>query len=82
MDDENEKLFNQKAIELGNKNVKDFKYHTAHIYFSLSKTLSTILGEEKAKEISEKAFNEFCEIFSKEHGAAIMELKETDFNIA
>ncbi len=59
----------KKKEQLGTSCVKDFNYHTAHLYVSLGRTLHNILGPV-TKDIMEKALSEYVCVFGQEYADA------------
>ena len=63
--EENEQLALKKK-ELGTSCMKDFNYHTAHIKYTISKTLTEQLGEDGEKAI-ELALKDYTDLFGQEY---------------
>lgn len=57
---------NVKRKKLGTSRTKDFNFHTAHLYYSLKKSLIYSLGT-KGEEIAEAAILEYIEKFGPEY---------------
>ena len=70
MSDEDIKKVQEKKLELGNKYVKDFNFHTAHLLHTVGNTLKEQLGEEGEKAV-DTAVEEYVKIFGKEYLDAI-----------
>ena len=70
MSDEDIKKVQEKKLELGNKYVKDFNFHTAHLLHTVGNTLKEQLGEEGEKAV-DPAVEEYVKIFGKEYLDAI-----------
>lgn len=60
------KTLAEKKKELGSSCMKDFNFHTAHLKFTLSKTLVESLGEEGEK-ITTLALKEYSDTFGEEY---------------
>lgn len=59
-------LLDKKKAELGSSFMKDFNFHTAHLYTSIGNTLKAELGEI-ADEIIAKATSEYINMFGQEY---------------
>lgn len=64
-DEENE-LLAAKKKELGTSCMKDFNYHTAHLKYTISKTLLDKLGEAGQK-IVDRALKDYVDTFGQEY---------------
>ncbi|MCI8579371.1 MAG: L-2-amino-thiazoline-4-carboxylic acid hydrolase [Dorea sp.] len=60
------KTLADKKKELGSSCMKDFNFHTAHLKYTLSKTLTEALGENGAKAVT-LALEEYAETFGEEY---------------
>lgn len=56
----------QKKKELGSSCMKDFNFHTAHIKYTISKTLIDTLGEDGRKAV-ELALKDYVDTFGQEY---------------
>ncbi len=72
---EDSRALEAKRAELGKSCVKDFNYHTAHLYVSLGQSLAQELGTA-SQQIMEKALEEFVHIFGKAYADAFEPHKE------
>ncbi len=81
MTPEEEVIFKKTQEEVGDKYVKNFEYHTAHLYFTLMRVLEEKLGEEKAEAIGKKALHDYEQIFKKDY-MTFLDLKDTDWTVA
>ncbi|MFV0361687.1 MAG: L-2-amino-thiazoline-4-carboxylic acid hydrolase [Suipraeoptans sp.] len=59
-------LLDKKKSELGTSCMKDFNFHTAHLYYSISNTLKEELGDI-ADEITKKATSDYIDMFGHEY---------------
>ncbi|MCP1100832.1 hypothetical protein M2454_000038 [Aequitasia blattaphilus] len=57
---------NEKKTALGDSCIKDFNFHTAHLLYSISRTLKKELGED-ATEIIENAKKDYINTFGQEY---------------
>ncbi len=71
---ENEGRLQRKRVELGDSCVRDFDFHTAHLFHTLGNVLKDSLGE-KGKRAVDEAVQQFAAIFGKEY-AALLEKEE------
>ncbi len=60
------KTLADKKKELGSSCMKDFNFHTAHLKYTLSKTLTEALGENGAKAVT-LALEKYAETFGEEY---------------
>lgn len=68
----------EKKKELGSSCMKDFNFHTAHLKYTLSKTLREALGEEGNKVV-ELALKEYSDTFGDEYLSVLDEVDCTLF---
>ena len=65
----------QQREQVGEKYVRDFLYHTAHLYCAMSRTLVEELGDE-GKDIVNRAAAQFCAMFGEEYKWAMKQSAE------
>jgi hypothetical protein len=65
--EENENFINTRRKELGLSCVRDFNFHTAHLFSALSRETLRCLGNELGKDIIDSALFEFTKIFGREY---------------
>jgi len=68
----------EKKKELGTSAMKDFDYHTAHMYYTITRTLREKLPED-AEEIIEAAVKDYIEIFGQADYDRIQDFKDEKF---
>lgn len=56
----------QKKEELGSSCIRDFNFHTAHLLYSMSKTLKSELGIE-SKPIIDKVLEKYVQLFGEDY---------------
>jgi hypothetical protein len=71
--EEAEKFIDAKRKEIGLSCVRDFSFHTAHLFSALSRETLRCLGTEQGKEIIDSAFFEFTKIFGREYALSVEE---------
>ena len=69
----------QEKSAMANRNLKDFLYHTAHLFASMKATFAEMLGEDKAQVIAGNALTRFEELFGGEKTEALTEAAMQDF---
>ena len=67
-----------KKAELGTSAMRDFNFHTAHIYFSVADELRKHFPEE-SKEIIEKAVTDYIALFGQEAYDTLLEFSPDEF---
>lgn len=72
------KTLADKKKELGSSCMKDFNFHTAHLKYTLSKTLTETLGEDGEKAVT-LALKEYTETFGKEFLSVLDEIDTAAF---
>ena len=73
----NQKIKDKKA-ELGTSAMRDFDFHTAHIYNAIVETLAEHFGED-AKPMVQRAVNDYIELFGEEAYDVLMEFDPSEF---
>ncbi|MBQ6456340.1 MAG: L-2-amino-thiazoline-4-carboxylic acid hydrolase [Mogibacterium sp.] len=73
-----EKISERKA-ELGTSAMKDFAYHTAHIYCSVADEICKAFPDD-SHEILKKAVNDYIGLFGQEDYDALLEYSTADFH--
>jgi hypothetical protein len=63
--EENENFINVRRKALGLRCVRDFNFHTAHLFSALSRETLRCLGNELGKDIIDSALFEFTKIFGR-----------------
>lgn len=76
-EDEVQKIAGKKA-ELGTTAMKDFAYHTAHIYCAITDTICKAFPGE-SHEIIDKAVSDYIDLFGREEFDALLEYSPEDF---
>ncbi|AJA48320.1 hypothetical protein CPAST_c22500 [Clostridium pasteurianum DSM 525 = ATCC 6013] len=66
MTEEDIKKLTKKKEELGSSFTRNFDFHTAHLLYSISKTLKNELGEE-GQLITDKVLDKYTELFGKDY---------------
>ena len=69
----------KKKAELSDSNIKDFLYHTAHVYSALRRTFLVELGLSDAASICGAAMREYAERLGSHKAAAILAEADQDF---
>ena len=78
LSEEDQKKVTAKKAELGTSAMRDFAFHTAHIYCTISDTLcKTFPGE--AHEIIDKAIHDYIELFGQDDYDALLDFSAEDF---
>ena len=67
-----------KKAELGTSAMRDFNFHTAHIYFSVADELRKHFPEE-SKEKKEKAVTDYIALFGQEAYDTLLEFSPDEF---
>ena len=67
-----------KKTELGTDAMKDFAYHTAHIYCAISDTICKTFPED-SYEIIRKAIADYVQLFGQEDFDALLDYSPADF---
>ncbi len=75
---EEAKTLADKKKELGSSCMKDFNFHTAHLKYTLSKTLIDTLGEDGEKAVTQ-ALKEYTETFGEEFLGVLDEIDTAAF---
>ncbi len=78
-DEEAEKAYTEKKAALGTKALKDFLYHTAHLYSRMKETFAGVFGDETAEKIMAKAINDYSAMYGKKMAYAVLEEAKQDF---
>ena len=68
----------EKKAELGTDAMKDFAYHTAHIFCAVTDEICKAFPDE-SKQIIDKAVGDYIEIFGQEDYDAMLEYSPADF---
>ena len=69
----------KKKAELSESNVKDFLYHTAHLYSALRRCFLLELGLQASGSICGSAMKEYSELLGSDKAAAILSEADQDF---
>ncbi|OOM79294.1 hypothetical protein CLPUN_16640 [Clostridium puniceum] len=72
MNEEDNIKLAKKKVELGTSCTRDFKFHTAHLLYSMSETLKQELGEE-AEIIIDKVLKNYVELFGEAYLSVLNE---------
>ena len=78
MSEEDYAKISAKKEELAGSALRDFDYHTAHIYYTICDELRKAFPED-AEEIIEKAVEDYAELYGREDLARIAEFKNEKF---
>lgn len=81
---ENEEQMNkfiEKKNALGDRALKDFLYHTGHLFSAMKRALKENLGEKESESICNKAINDFADMYGKEMANRVLEESKQDFSI-
>ena len=76
--DEEVELIAAKKAELGTSAIRDFAFHTAHIYHAISETIRESFPGD-ADEIIGRAVSDYIGLFGQESFSRIVELVNTEF---
>jgi hypothetical protein len=66
---------------MAERNIKDFLYHTAHLYASMNATFAEMLGTAEAKAITEAALGAFTELFGAQKTERLLKAAEQNFSV-
>ena len=72
------KMVADKKAELGTSAMRDFNFHTAHIYFSVADELRRHFPEE-SKEMIDRAVADYIELFGQEAYDCLLEFSPDEF---
>lgn len=75
--EEQDKITAKKA-QLGTSAMKDFTYHTAHIYCAVADTVRKAFPDD-AREIISKAVQDYIDLFGREEYDVLLEFSPEDF---
>lgn len=75
---EDEKKMTARKIEIGSKYMKDFNFHTAHLYFTITSVIKRKLPDD-ADEIISKATEDYINIFGDKDYDALFNFSKNDF---
>jgi hypothetical protein len=75
---EEQQMVANKKAELGTSAMKDFAYHTAHIYCAITDTICRHFPDE-AQEIIRKAVADYIDLYGQEEYDALLEFSPEDF---
>ena len=81
LSEEEQRMVSEKKAELGTSAMKDFAYHTAHIYCALTDTICKHFPEE-SYDIIQKAVRGYTDLFGQEDYDALLEFSPEDFQHA
>lgn len=72
--------FGKKKAELAPRVLKDFLYHTAHVYSAMVRTYDRELSHEASENIAAAALDEFGRIYGESKREAVLIESQLDFN--
>ena len=78
MNNENRKKLAEKRVLLGDSCIKDWEYHSMHIFDTISGLIKEKL--KNGQEIVNKVINDFTSIYGKQAGEILEKAKEIDFD--
>lgn len=78
LSEEDVKLLADRKAELGTSAMRDFDYHTAHIYWSVSDELRKAFPED-AEEMIDRAASDYIELFGQEDYDRLLDFRDEDF---
>lgn len=78
MSEEDAEKMKAKKAELGTSMMKDFVFHTAHIYYTVAGVLRAELGE-KAEPVIEKAVEDYVNLFGQADFDALADYADTNW---
>ena len=73
------KLMADKKAELGTTAMRDFTYHTAHIYYTVSKAIEESFPDE-SKDIIDNAVRDYIGLFGQKDYDALLDYADEDFS--
>ena len=71
-------MVSEKKAELGTSAMRDFDFHTAHIYNAIVSTLAEAFGDE-AKPMIQRAVADYIELYGEDSYDALMEFDPGEF---
>lgn len=71
-------MIKDKKAELGTSAMRDFDFHTAHIYNAIVETLAECFGDE-AKPMVQRAVSDYIELYGEDSYDALMEFDPGEF---
>jgi hypothetical protein len=74
MTEEAGKFIDRRRKEIGLSCVRDFNFHTAHLFSALSRETIRCLGDKPGKDIIDSAFSEFTGKFGKNYALQVEEI--------
>ena len=78
LSEEELKMVSDKKAELGTSAMRDFNFHTAHIYYSVADELRRHVPEEAEAKI-EKAVADYIDLFGKEEYDCLLKFSPDEF---
>ncbi len=80
-DEAAEKAYRDKKAALGDRALKDFLYHTGHLYSRMKQALAENLGGEAAEKICAKAMSDYTDMYGKEMTDRVLKESKLDFSV-
>ncbi len=74
-------VFNKERAKITERVVKNFLYHSAHLYSCAERTLTDIYGIDKSKKVLNNAMSKYKKEFSTQKCDLIIQEKEKDFSL-